>query len=63
MKTEIVEYDRSAFKGLKFQFVCDKIYLYLAETPSEAIEKFKDFNGYEPERVVQLSRYPSSYQS
>ncbi len=59
MTTQIKEYDRSGFEGMKFQFVCDDNFLTVQETPQQAIQHFIDFNGHEPKTVMQSSRYPS----
>jgi hypothetical protein len=59
MTTQITEFDRTAFKGLKFEFICDSKFLTIAESPSQAINQFVKFYGFQPENVKQVSRYPA----
>lgn len=59
METIIKDFNRSAFKGLRFEFVCDGKYLTIQENPEKAIEWFKSFTGQEPLEVRQVSKYPA----
>jgi hypothetical protein len=59
MTIKITEFDRTVFKGLKFEFICDSKFLTIAENPNEAIDAFYRFYGFQPKNVKQVSRYPA----
>jgi len=57
--TQVVEYNREGYEGCKFDFLCNDKFLTTQKNSKLASDWFKDFTGYEPKTIKQVSKYPS----